>query len=114
MRGFFRLGAVGRAHALALLGAVLAVGAGPVQLLDSELVVAGSVSQNASGTVRIEQSRLHAVGRRVFVVPEPGALWQLGSGIGLLLLLARRRSRHSEMEDAMRKKQFRGAVNFRV
>ncbi len=34
-------------------------------------------------------------GTRFAVVPEPGALWQLGSGIGLLALLAGRRQRRT-------------------
>jgi hypothetical protein len=63
-----------------------------VQLLDAELVAAGSpVLQNGTGTVRLEDARLGRLGPIVFVVPEPGALWQLGSGIGLLALFARRR-----------------------
>jgi hypothetical protein len=65
-------------------------GAGPaVELRDAELVAGGSpVLQNDTGTVRIEDARLGRLGPPVFV-PEPGALWQLGSGIGLLALLAR-------------------------
>ena len=67
-----------------------AVGAA-TKLLDSELVASDSpVLQNVSGTVRIEDSRLGRLGPPVFV-PEPGALLQLGSGIGLLALLAGRR-----------------------
>jgi hypothetical protein len=95
--------------ALALLGALLALGAASaVELRDAELVAAGSpVLQNAAGTLRLEQGRLDAVGRRVFVVPEPGMLWQLGAGAGLLLFLARRRSRHPGKEDAAMKKLFR-------
>jgi hypothetical protein len=97
MRWFFRLGAVPRAHALALLGALLALGAASaVELLDAELVAAGSpVLHNASGTIRLEQGRLDGLGRKVFVVPEPGVLWQLGSGAGLLALLAGRSRRRS-------------------
>ena len=65
-----------------------------VQLLDAELVAAGSpVLQNGSGTLRLEDGRLGRLGPTVFVVPEPGALWQLVSGIGLLALLAKRRRR---------------------
>lgn len=67
-----------------------------VEMLDGRLVTAGSpVLQNASGTVQLEQGRLDAVGRRVFVVPEPRALWQLSTGSGLLVLLARCHSRSS-------------------
>jgi hypothetical protein len=63
-----------------------------VQLLDAELVAAGSpVLQNGAGTVRLEDGRLGRLAPSVFFVPEPGALWQLGSGIGLLALLAGRR-----------------------
>jgi hypothetical protein len=65
-----------------------------VELLDGKLVAAGSPSlHNGTDTVRLEDGRLDSVGGRVFVVPEAGALWQLGSGVGLLVLLARRRSR---------------------
>jgi hypothetical protein len=64
-----------------------------VELLDGKLVAAGSPSlHNGTDTVRLEDGRLDSVGGRVFVVPEAGALWQLGSGVGLLVLLARRRS----------------------
>jgi hypothetical protein len=79
---------------LGLVGllAPLAAGTGSaVELRDGELVAGGSpVLQNGMGTVRLEDARLGRVGAPVFV-PEPGALWQLGSGIGLLALLARRR-----------------------
>ena len=65
------------------------------ELRDGELVASGSpVLQNGSGTVRLEDARLGRLGPPVFV-PEPGALWQLGSGIGLLALLARRRRRRT-------------------
>ena len=64
------------------------------ELRDAELVPSGSpVLQNGTGTVRLEDSRLGRLGPPVFI-PEPGVLWQLGSGIGLLALLARRRNRH--------------------
>ena len=67
--------------------------ASTVELLDAELVAAGSpVLQNPSGTVRLEDSRLGRLAPPVFV-PEPGAVWQLGSGIGFLALLAGRRRR---------------------
>jgi hypothetical protein len=63
-----------------------------IQLLDAELVAAGSpVLQNGTGTLRLEDARLGRLAPSVFVVPEPGALWQLGAGIGFLALLARRR-----------------------
>ena len=66
--------------------------ASATELLDGELVPAASpVLQNAGGTVRLEGSQLDAVGRRVYFVPEPGALWQLGSGVGLLGLFHSRR-----------------------
>ena len=67
--------------------------AAAVELRDGELVAGGSpVLQNGTGTVRLEDARLGRLGPPVFV-PEPGALWQLGSGIGLLALLAGRRRR---------------------
>ena len=62
-----------------------------VELRDAELVAGGSpVLLNYTGTVRLEDARLGRLGSPVYV-PEPGGLWQLGSGIGLLALLARRR-----------------------
>ena len=65
------------------------------ELRDAELVAGGSpVLQNGTGTVRLEDGRLGRLGPLVFV-PEPGALWQLGSGIGLLALLARRHRRRT-------------------
>jgi hypothetical protein len=65
--------------------------ASAVELRDAELVASGSpVLQNGAGTVRLEDARLGRLGPPVFV-PEPDALWQLGTGIGLLALLARRR-----------------------
>ena len=80
---------VGLGAAVALLGARAS---SAVELLDGKLVPAASpVLQNTGGTVRLEGSQLDAVGRRVFFVPEPGALWQLGSGVGLLALLHSRR-----------------------
>lgn len=71
--------------------APLAAGTGSAtELRDAELVAGGSSKlQNGSGTVVIEDSRLGRLGPPAFV-PEPGALWQLGSGIGLLALLVRR------------------------
>jgi hypothetical protein len=80
------------ATALAFAGllATPASSMGPaVELRDAELVAAGSpVLQNGAGTVRLEDPRLGRLGPPVFFVPEPVALWQLGSGIGLLALLA--------------------------
>jgi hypothetical protein len=73
----------------ALLVSLLLPGANAaVELRGAELVPGGSpVLQNGTGTVRLEDARLGRLGPPVFV-PEPGALWQLGSGIGLLALLA--------------------------
>jgi hypothetical protein len=77
-----------------LLAPLAAGTASAIELRDAELVAAGSpVLQNGSGTLRLEDARLGRLAPTVFVVPEPGALWQLGSGIGLLALLARRRHR---------------------
>ena len=81
---------------LALVGLLAPLAAGTasaVELRDGELVAGGSpVLQNGTGTVRLEDARLGRLGPPVFV-PEPGALWQLGSGIGLLALLEGRRRR---------------------
>ncbi len=66
-----------------------------VELRDAELVAGGSpVLQNGTGTVRLEDARLGRLGPPVFV-PEPGTVWQLGSEIGLLALLAGRRRRRT-------------------
>ena len=74
-----------------LLALLVPNAASAVELRDAELVAGGNpVLQNGAGTVRLEDARLGRVGSTVFV-PEPGALWQLGSGVGLLALLARRR-----------------------
>ncbi len=82
---------------LGLLALLLPAAAGAVELRDAELVAGGTpVLQNGAGTVRLEDARLGRVGPTVFV-PEPGALWQLGSGAGLLALLARRRRRSSRV-----------------
>ena len=68
------------------------------ELRDAELTALGSaVLQNGSGTVRLEDARLGRLGPPVFI-PEPGVLWQLGSGIGLLALLARRRKRQQRLK----------------
>ena len=76
------------ATVLAVVGLLAPLAAGiasAVELRDAELVAGGSpVLQNGTGTVRLEDLRLRWL-------PEPGALWQLGSGIGLLALLAGRR-----------------------
>ncbi len=87
---------------IAIVGLLVAIAAGTasaVELRDAELVAGGSpVLQNGAGTVRLEDSRLGRLGPLVFV-PEPGALCQLGSGIGLLALLARRRRRTASHTD---------------
>ena len=83
---------------IAMVGLLVAIAAGTasaVELRDAELVAVGSpVLQNGMGTVRLEDSRLGRLGPPVFV-PEPGALLQLGSGIGLLAQLGRRRRRRT-------------------
>jgi hypothetical protein len=94
---------------IGMLAPLMAETASAVELLDAELVAAGApVLENASGTVRLEQGQLDVIGHKVFVVvPEPGMFWQLGSGIALLVFLARRRSRHSAKENAVMKMQLR-------
>ena len=80
---------------LGLLALLRPATAGTVELRDVELLAGGKpVLQNGGGTVRLEDARLGRIGPTVFI-PEPGALWQLGSGAGLLALLARRRRRSS-------------------
>ena len=79
-----------------LMAALVPATALGVELRDAELVAGGEpVLQNGAGTVRFEDARLGRPGPRVLFVPEPGALWQLGSGIGFLALLARRRRRRT-------------------
>jgi hypothetical protein len=88
---------------VALVGLLAPVAAGTawaVELRDAELVASGSpVLQNGTGTVRLEDARLGRLGPPVFI-PEPGVLWQLGSGIGLLALLAGRRRRRTASRTA--------------
>ena len=83
------------AAALALVGllAPLAVGSvSATELLEARVTAgAETVLQNAGGTVRLERARVDATDHQTFFVPEPGALWQLGSGVGLLALLSSRR-----------------------
>lgn len=81
------------AWVLAVMGLLAALAAGTasaIELRDAELVAGGSpVLQNTTGTVRLEDARLGRLGPPVFI-PEARALWQLGSGVGLLALLAGR------------------------
>ena len=83
---------------IAMVGLLFPLAAGTasaIELRDAELVAGGSpVLQNGAGTVRLEDPRLGRPGPTI-LVPEPGALWQLGSGIGLLVLLNGRRRRHT-------------------
>jgi hypothetical protein len=83
---------------IAMMGLVALLAAGTasaVELRDAELVAAGSpVLQNGSGTLRLEDGRLGRLGPLI-LVPEPGALWQLGSAIGVLALIAGRRPRRT-------------------
>ena len=75
--------------------AVLVTGStGAVELLEARVTV-GAVPalESAGSTVRLEQPKLGASGHPVFTVPEPGALWPLGSGLGWLALLHARRQR---------------------
>ena len=77
-----------------LLALLLAGTASAIELRDAEVTVgAVPVLQNAGGTVRLEQPQVNAVGHQTFFVPEPRALWQLGSGVVLLALLSTRRRR---------------------
>jgi len=88
---------------IAMVGLVVALAAGTasaVELRDAELVASGSpVLQNGRGTVRLEDSRLGRVGPLI-LVPEPGALWQQGSAIGVLVLLNGRRRRRTTSDTA--------------
>jgi len=117
MRCLLRVRGVRRVHALLLFVALVTPAAvSATELREGELVAAGSpVLQNASGTLRLEQGQLDGLGRKIFVVPEPEMLWQLGPGAGFLALLAgrrRRRSRHSEEEDAVMKKHLRSRARW--
>jgi len=79
------------ATALVLAGLLAAGTASAVELRDAELAAGGSpLLQNGAGTLRLEDARLGRLGPPLFV-PEPGALWQLGSGVGFVALLAGRR-----------------------
>ena len=83
---------------IAMMGLVALLAAGTasaVELRDAELVASGSpVLQNGTGTLRLEDSRLGRLGPLI-LVPEPGALWHLGSAIGVLALIAGRRPRRT-------------------
>ena len=79
---------------LGLLALLLPATAGATELLEAQVSAgAAPVLQNAGGTVRLEQAQVSATDHPTFFVPEPGALWQLGSGIGGLALLHARRRR---------------------
>ena len=100
-----RFGAMSK-YAFVTLGSVLLTVAvaqpagAQVELRDAELVAGGSpVLENGLGTVRLEDGRLGRLGPPVFV-PEPGAVWQLGSGAGLLALLSGRRRRRAPPTEA--------------
>lgn len=84
-----------RSILLILLVGTLAAPALATELLDARLTPAAApVLQNAGATLRLEQPQFNGMAHRTFFVPEPGALWQLGSGIaGLALLRAGRRRR---------------------
>jgi hypothetical protein len=81
------------AFLVALLVPLAAGIASAVKLLEAKVTVgAVPVLQDAGGTVRLEHPQLSASGgHEVFFVPEPGVLWQLGSGVVLLVLLSTRR-----------------------
>ena len=86
-----------RTQRLAILLLLAPLGAGTVsatELLEAKVTAgAETVLQNAGGTVRLERARVDATDHQTFFVPEPGVLWQLGSGVGLLALLQARRRR---------------------
>ena len=75
-----------RALLTAIVGLLVAVAAGTasaVELLEGRVTAgAAPVLQNTGGTVRLEQAQVGATERPTFFVPEPGALLQLGSGLG--------------------------------
>ena len=92
-RGSLRWG-LALAAALSLVTVLGAGTASATDLREGKLAAgAAPVLQNGGGTLRIEQPRLDASGRPIFVVPEPGPLWQLGSALGMLALLQARRRR---------------------
>jgi hypothetical protein len=86
------------AVAVALVGLLASLATGTssaIELRDAELIASGSVVlQNGSGTVQLVDARMGRLGPTT-LVPEPGALWQLGSGIGLLALLGVYRRRRT-------------------
>lgn len=91
---------------LALAGLLTALAAGTaasVELLEARVTAgAAPILENVGGTVRLEQPQVNATEHKTFFVPEPGALWQLGSGVGgLALLYARRRRRASSLPPAV-------------
>ncbi len=79
-----------------LLGALAVGTASATELLEAKVTAgAETVLQNTGGTVRLERARVDATDHQTFFVPEPGALLQLGSGLGGLALLHARRRRRS-------------------
>jgi hypothetical protein len=80
--------------ALSLATVLAAATASATDLLEGRVTAgAETVLQNGGGTLRLEQPQLDATDRPTFFVPEPGALAQLGSGVGMLALLHARRRR---------------------
>jgi hypothetical protein len=81
-------------QALVLVALVAGI-ASAVELRESEFVVGGSpLLQNELGTLKLEDPRLAPLS--TIVVPEPSpVLSHIGFGIGLLVLLAGRRRRHT-------------------
>jgi len=80
--------------ALSLATVLAAATASATELLEGRVTAgAETVLQNGGGTLRLEQPQLDATDRPTFFVPEPGALAQLGSGLGMLALLHTRRRR---------------------
>jgi hypothetical protein len=89
-------GALARAAALAVSTLLVAGTASATELLEAKVTAgAETVLQNTGGTVRLERARVGATDHPTFYVPEPGALAQLGSGIGALVVLHARRRRRA-------------------
>lgn len=87
-------GVLARAAAVAVSTLLVAGTAPATELLEAKVTAgAETVLQNTEDTVRLERARVDATDHPTFLVPEPGALVQLGSGVAAIVLLHTRRHR---------------------